>query len=81
MLPFRSLETSRRARTAERSLSFLVPGSLVAADTGQVIREFSGATDSAAVAAFFGNGDLVALGGKDPLIGVWDLDTGSFATR
>ncbi len=49
---------------------------LVAADTGQVIREFSGATDSAAVAAFSGNGDLVAVGGKDQLIGVWDLDTG-----
>ena len=49
---------------------------LVAIPDGRVIREFSGATRAAAAAAFSADGTLVAVGGEDQLIGVWDVNTG-----
>jgi DNA-binding SARP family transcriptional activator/WD40 repeat protein len=48
---------------------------LVAIPDGQVIREFRGATRAGAAAAFSPDGTLVAVGGEDHLIGVWDVDT------
>jgi hypothetical protein len=49
---------------------------LVSITDGRVIREFSGATRTGRVAAFSTDGTLLAIGGDDQLIGVWDVDTG-----
>jgi len=49
---------------------------LVGIPDGQVIREFSTATRAAAAAAFSRDGALLAVGGEDQLIDVWDVDSG-----
>ena len=41
-----------------------------------MIRGFTGGTRTAAAAAFSADGALVAIGGDDQLIGVWDVDSG-----
>ena len=43
---------------------------------GRVIRDYTGATATGDVAAFSADGTLLAIGGDDHLIGVWDVDTG-----
>jgi DNA-binding SARP family transcriptional activator/WD40 repeat protein len=50
--------------------------SLVSTEDGHVIRDFAGATRSATVAAFSPDGSVVAVGGEDQVIGVWDTATG-----
>lgn len=61
-----------------RLLLVLAPdrAALIAADDPAPIRYFSGATLAAATAAFSGDGKLVAIGGDDQVIGVWDVATG-----
>jgi DNA-binding SARP family transcriptional activator/WD40 repeat protein len=49
---------------------------LVAANDGHLIGDFAGATRAATVAAFSNDGSIVAVGGDDGLIGVWDAATG-----
>ena len=42
----------------------------------RVIRSFTGGTRTGAAAAFSADGALLAIGGDDQLIGVWDVGTG-----
>jgi WD40 repeat protein len=49
---------------------------LVSIADGRVIQSFTGATRTGAAAAFSPDGTLLAIGGDDQLIGVWDVRTG-----
>jgi WD40 repeat protein len=49
---------------------------LVSIADGRVIQSFTGATATGAAAVFSPDGTLLAIGGDDQLIGVWDVGTG-----
>jgi WD40 repeat protein/DNA-binding SARP family transcriptional activator len=49
---------------------------LVNIPDGRVIQSFTGATRTGSTAAFSADGTVLAIGGDDQLIGVWDVNTG-----
>ncbi len=49
---------------------------LVSVADGRVLHSFTGATATGATASFSPDGTLLAIGGDDQLIGVWNVDTG-----